>query len=406
MPRNDKPRGGFGKSRSEGGAKPRHGKPRSNRDASRGENSSGERPKKKFSSERPEGRDRKPFSKDGRNSDRSKRTFSDRSDSRTGERSDKAYTPKGGRPDRDRKAEDRPKRHFSDRSENRSEERSERKPFRPREDRPDRDSGRSSRPLRKSVPTQHMGPAPKLQKIERNKPERLAKFIARCGVASRRGSEQLIEEGHVQVNGKRVTSPALNVTMQDVVTVHGKQLVAEAEARIFLYYKPVGLVTTHKDPEGRPTVFASLPKAMPRVISVGRLDVNSEGLLLLTTSGDLAHQLEDPKQGWQRSYRVRAYGMLTEAQMQIIRNGITIDGLRYRGADIECEGRGDGKNAWYAMTIYEGKNREIRKIFENFDCKVSRLIRVSFGNLQLGAMRPGDIQEVSLSLLEGNRGRR
>lgn len=395
MPRNDKPRGGFGKARPGSGGKSRTGKPHSKHDAPRGENSSGERPKKKFSSERSDNRDRKPYSKDSSRSDRPKRGFSDRSEPRTGERSDKPYKPKGNRTDGERTLGERPKRDFSDRSENQRGERGERKPFRSK-----------SQPFRKSIPAQHTGPAPKLQKIERNKPERLAKFIARCGVASRRGAEQLIEEGHVQVNGKRVTSPALNVTMQDVVTVHGKQLVAEAEPRLFLYYKPVGLVTTHKDPEGRPTVFASLPKAMPRVISVGRLDVNSEGLLLLTTSGDLAHQLEDPKQGWQRSYRVRAYGTLTEAQMQIIRNGITIEGLRYRGADIECEGRGDGKNAWYAMTIYEGKNREIRKIFEYFDCKVSRLIRVSFGNLQLGAMRPGDIQEVALSMLEGNRGRR
>ena len=369
MPKNDRSRGGFGKRRPEGGAKPRRkngGPPRQS------ENDSGDRPKKRFSKDRSETKrddgTRKPFSKKG--------------EGRT----------------------DRPKRHFSDRSENRNEERSERKSFRPKEDRPDRDFRRPQKPFRK--PAQHSGPAPKLQKIERNKPERLAKFIARCGVASRRGAEQLIEEGHVEVNGKRVTSPALNVTMQDVVKVHGKQLIAEAEPRLFLYYKPVGLVTTHKDPDGKPTVFASLPKALPRVISVGRLDVNSEGLLLLTTSGDVAHQLEDPKQGWQRSYRVRAYGTLTEAQMQIIRNGVTVEGIRYRGADIECEGRGDGKNAWYAMTIYEGKNREIRKIFEYFDCKVSRLIRVSFGPLQLGMLRPGDIEEISLSQLEGNRGRR
>lgn len=237
------------------------------------------------------------------------------------------------------------------------------------------------------------------QKDNHTKPERIAKFIARAGIASRRGAEAMIEEGRVAVNGKPITSPALNVTARDRVTVNGKRVQVEEAARLFLYHKPAGLMTTHHDPEGRPTVFSSLPKKMPRVISVGRLDLNSEGLLLLTTSGELAHTLEHPKLGWKRKYRVRAYGTLTEAQMQSIRKGVTVEGMRYRPAEIELES-GKGRNMWYLMTITEGKNREIRSIFAHFDCQVSRLIRVSFGPFQLGALKPGEVKDVSHMLPE------
>lgn len=217
--------------------------------------------------------------------------------------------------------------------------------------------------------------------------------MARAGIASRRGAEAMIEEGRVAVNGKPITSPALNITAKDRITVDGKPVQVEEAVRLFLYHKPAGLMTTHKDPEGRPTVFSSLPKKMPRVISIGRLDLNSEGLLLLTTSGELAHTLENPGLGWKRRYRVRAYGTLTEAQMQIIRKGVTVEGVRYRPAEIEFE-NGKGRNAWYLVTLTEGKNREIRNIFAHFDCQVSRLIRVSFGPFQLGALKPGEVREI------------
>ncbi|MFO1242899.1 MAG: pseudouridine synthase [Rickettsiales bacterium] len=230
------------------------------------------------------------------------------------------------------------------------------------------------------------------------KGERIAKYMARAGIASRRGAEAMIAAGHVTVNGKKITSPALNINEGDVIAVDGNVILAEDDARLFLYHKPAGLITTHKDPEGRPTVFDALPKGMPRVVSVGRLDFSSEGLLLLTTSGELAHKLEDPKLGWKRKYRVRAYGHLTEEQMNRIRSGITVDGIRYRPAELRFESR-KGKNAWYVMTITEGKNREIRKIFEHFDCKVSRLIRVGFGAFQLGSMQPGEVKEISAKAL-------
>ena len=237
------------------------------------------------------------------------------------------------------------------------------------------------------------------------KPERIAKFMARAGVASRRGAEVMIEEGRVTVNGETITSPALNVTPSDIVTVNGKPLYAEEEARLFLYHKPEGLMTTHKDPEGRPTVFSTLPKHLPRVVSVGRLDLNSEGLLLLTTSGELAHTLENPNLGWKRRYRVRAYGEITESAMNKIRDGVVVDGMHYRPAEIELESR-KAQNAWYIVTLTEGKNREIRNIFARFDCKVSRLIRTSFGPFQLGMLKPGEVKEVPMKMVHEQLGKK
>lgn len=225
-------------------------------------------------------------------------------------------------------------------------------------------------------------------------PERIAKRMARAGLCSRREAEKWIEEGRVRVNGKKISSPALNVTDRDVIIVDGKTLAVKEATRLFLYHKPAGLVTTHKDPEGRPTVFEKLPKELGRVISIGRLDLNSEGLLLLTNDGGLARKLELPSTGWIRRYRVRMYGGITESMLTGMKQGVTIDGMRYGSVEAELESQ-KGNNSWMMVAITEGKNREIRKIFEHFGCQVSRLIRVSYGPFQLGALPKGQIKEVT-----------
>ena len=228
--------------------------------------------------------------------------------------------------------------------------------------------------------------------MEKNK-ERIAKKIAAAGLCSRRVAETWIADGRVTVNGQVLSTPAFCVSDEDVVTVDGAPLPQKAPERVWLYYKPTGLLTTHKDPQGRPTVFESLSKALPRVVSVGRLDFNSEGLLILTTSGKWAHAME--KSGWKRTYRVRIHGTLTEGQIAQIQKGVTIDGIHYAGADVCIEpDQSGGKNSWVRITLTEGKNREIRKIMGFFGYSVSRLIRVSYGPFQLGKMRAGDLHEV------------
>ncbi|NCY26666.1 MAG: rRNA pseudouridine synthase, partial [Alphaproteobacteria bacterium] len=186
--------------------------------------------------------------------------------------------------------------------------------------------------------------------------ERIAKRMARAGLCSRREAEAWIAEGRVSVNGKKIDSPALNVTEADEITVSGTKLGQQEATRLWLYHKPSGLVTTHKDPQGRPTVFQMLPKALPRVISVGRLDLNSEGLLLLTNDGALARQLELPATGWIRRYRVRAYGTLPAGAIEAMREGVVIAGVHYGAIDVEIE-RESGKNRWYVVSLREGKNR-------------------------------------------------
>jgi 23S rRNA pseudouridine2605 synthase len=228
--------------------------------------------------------------------------------------------------------------------------------------------------------------------------ERIAKVIAASGVCSRREAEKLIAEGVVKVDGVKVLSPALNVTLSQVITVKGKVISKPERARLWLYHKPRGLITTHKDPDGRPTVFQSLPKELGRVISVGRLDLNSEGLLLLTNSGELARYLELPSTGWRRRYRVRYLGPLDERAIERITNGIEIDGVRYGPAEFKHE-KADKNNKWATISLTEGKNREIRKILEHFDCKVSRLVRLSYGPFHLGKIERGGLIEVTLKQL-------
>lgn len=231
--------------------------------------------------------------------------------------------------------------------------------------------------------------------------ERIAKRIARAGICSRREAEALIEAGKVQVNGKKITSPALNVSGSDTISVNGK-ILGEAEAtRLWLYHKQAGLMTTHKDPEGRPTVFDVLPKNMPRVISVGRLDLNSEGLLLLTNDGALARKLELPSTGWIRRYRVRAHGSITPKMLGEMKRGVTVDGVQYGSVEASIEKSvGDAKNTWLVVSLKEGKNREIRKIFEHFHCQVNRLIRQSYGPFNLGNLPRGEVKEVTGKVLK------
>ncbi|HEY3148607.1 MAG TPA: pseudouridine synthase [Dongiaceae bacterium] len=234
--------------------------------------------------------------------------------------------------------------------------------------------------------------------------ERIAKAIARAGVCSRRDAETMILEGRVSVNGKKLASPALNVTDSDDIRIDGKPLPTAERTRLFRYYKPRGLVTTAKDPQGRPTVFDSLPPGMPRVISVGRLDLNSEGLLLLTNDGELARRLELPATAWVRRYRVRVHGEVDQAQLGQLAKGITVEGVRYGAIEATFD-RKQGDNVWLTMALTEGKNREIRKICGHFGWPVSRLIRVAFGPFQLGShLNPGDIEEVPAKVLREQLG--
>ncbi|MFW0777682.1 MAG: pseudouridine synthase [Rickettsiales bacterium] len=231
-----------------------------------------------------------------------------------------------------------------------------------------------------------------MSEIEKQ-PERIAKRIARAGVCSRREAEKLIEAGRVLVNDKKITSPALNVSETDKIEVNGELLAGKEKTRLWLYHKPTGLVTTHKDPQGRPTVFAALPKSMPRVISVGRLDLNSEGLLLLTNDGELARKLELPATGWKRRYRVRAHGVLNKGVLAAMQKGVTVEGIKYGSVEAVIDKK-QGGNSWLTVSLTEGKNREIRKIFDHFNCKVNRLIRLSYGPFVLGSLPKGDVKEV------------
>jgi 23S rRNA pseudouridine2605 synthase len=233
--------------------------------------------------------------------------------------------------------------------------------------------------------------------------ERVAKALARAGVASRRDVERLIEAGRVAINGKVLTTPAVKVAQGDILTVDGN-VVSDAEpTRMWRYHKPVGLVTTHKDPHGRPTVFEALAASapgLPRVISVGRLDLNSEGLLLLTNDGALTRALELPTTGWMRRYRARAHGRTDQARLDRLKDGITIDGVRYGPIEARLDKvkeHRDGTtpaNVWITVSLTEGKNREVRKVLEHLGLKVNRLIRLSYGPFQLGVLGTGQVEEI------------
>lgn len=233
--------------------------------------------------------------------------------------------------------------------------------------------------------------------------ERIAKRIARSGLCSRREAERWIAAGRVAVGGRVVETPAVIVGAADTVTVDGRPLPEIPKVRLWRYHKPSGLVTTHRDPEGRPTVFERLPAELGRVISIGRLDLASEGLLLLTNSGALARHLELPATGWTRRYRVRVFGPVDEPALAALERGITLDGIRYGPIRAVVE-TSRGANAWLAVALKEGKNREVRRVLEHLGLKVNRLIRTGYGPFQLGHLGRGEVAEVRAKVIREQLG--
>ena len=233
--------------------------------------------------------------------------------------------------------------------------------------------------------------------------DRIAKVLSRAGIASRREAERMIEAGRVSVNGKLIDSPALNVTPNDRIVVDGKTVGEPDAPRLWLYHKPAGLVTTERDEKDRPTVFDSLPENLPRVMSVGRLDLNSEGLLLLTNDGEMKRKLELPSTGWLRRYRVRINGSVSEATLDRLRAGIEVEGIRYQPMVVTFD-RQQGANAWLTVSIREGKNREIRRAMQEVGVAVNRLIRVSYGPFQLGNLKQGEVEELKQRVVRDQLG--
>jgi 23S rRNA pseudouridine2605 synthase len=229
---------------------------------------------------------------------------------------------------------------------------------------------------------------------EAQKPDRIAKVIARAGMCSRREAERWIEEGRVAVDGKVLTSPAVTVTPLNVITIDGETLKAPERPRLFRYHKPRGILTTERDPEGRPTIYDGMPKQLPRVMPVGRLDFNSEGLLLLTNDGAIKRHLELPATGWTRRYRVRVFGTPDPEALQSLANGITIDGVTYGPVRAQAERAREGRNAWITVDLKEGKNREVRRVMEFLGMQVNRLLRIAYGPFELGDLPRGAIEEV------------
>ena len=238
------------------------------------------------------------------------------------------------------------------------------------------------------------------------KPKRIAKVIAHSGLCSRRDAEQLIKTGRVTVNNEIITECGTKAFEQDLILVDGEKLPKQEKPRLWKYYKPSGLITTHKDENRRPTVFNNIPSHLPRVISVGRLDLNSEGLLLLTNNGDLGRLLEHPSSGWIRRYRLRVHGRINRDMIKILKKGIKIKGIYYAPVVIdEIKENNDSSNSWLTVKIREGKNRELRIIMQNFGLKVSRLIRTSYGPFQLGNLKNGNLEEVSYKVIKEQLGK-
>jgi 23S rRNA pseudouridine2605 synthase len=233
--------------------------------------------------------------------------------------------------------------------------------------------------------------------------DRIAKFLARAGVASRRDAEKLIAEGLVTLNGEKVLHPATFVGDGDIIQVGGRVVDPPMRARLWRYHKPEGLITTHRDEAGRPTVFEHLPPGLPRVVSVGRLDLNSEGLLLLTNDGALARRLELPSNGWIRRYRVRVHGEVDQAALHALAQGVTVEGVRYAGIEAGLDSV-KGSNAWLTVSLREGRNREIRKVMAYLHLSVTRLIRIAYGPFQLGTLERGAIAEVPPKVLREQLG--
>lgn len=233
--------------------------------------------------------------------------------------------------------------------------------------------------------------------------ERLAKFMARSGVCSRRDAEELIKQKRVTVNGEIIDTPAFKVEGSEKILLDGEKLPEIEQTRLWLYHKPAGLLTTHKDTEARATVFDHLPAGLPRVISVGRLDLNSEGLLLLTNNGEISRKLELPENGWSRRYKVRVHGFVNKNKLADLAKGATVDGINYGPVKAELESQ-NGTNSWLIVTLNEGKNREVRKLMKSIGLEVARLIRLSYGPFQLGSLKKGEVREVPQKVLKEQLG--
>ncbi len=242
------------------------------------------------------------------------------------------------------------------------------------------------------------------EKAERIAPERIAKVMARAGLCSRREAERWIAAGRVAVNGKILTTPAVTVTDNDLIAVDNEPIPGRAATRLWRYHKPPGLVTTHKDPQGRETVFAKIPAALGRVISVGRLDLTSEGLLLLTNDGELARKLEHPSTGWTRRYRVRVHGAVDEKKLAGLKRGVRVEGVSYGPIEATLDSS-KGSNSWLSVSIREGKNREIRNVMEHLGLTVTRLIRTAYGPFQLGNLRRGQTSPVPAKVIREQVGK-
>ena len=374
-------------------------------------------PRKDFGDRPDRGRDRgdsKPWQKREDRGDRDSRPSRDGARNFDKPRFDRSRDDRGGdeRPRFSREREDRPK---FDRPRQRSEGRTDWQEHpRSEGDRPRRDNEDDSRIFAKRPAFGGRGAyrerapdfdkrAPRPEPKPKKAGERIAKVVARAGLASRRDAEEWITQGRVTVNGRVINSPALDVTANDVIAVDGKVLPPRERTRLFMYHKPRGLMTTHADPEGRPTVFDNLPQGLPRLISIGRLDFNTEGLLLLTNDGGLARALELPDTGWLRRYRVRAHGEVTQAQLDELKKGVEVDGVKYGSIDATLE-RDQGANVWLVFAIREGKNREVRNVMAHLGLEVNRLIRVSYGPFQLGELAESQVEEVKTRVLREQLG--
>ena len=351
------------------------------------------------------GGERKPFRGRSEGAERPARSFDkperggapfrDRAGGERPAREGGAERPFRARPDGERSSSRPPREGFAPRGERAGGARSGGKSFdKPRFDRPER-----PRRPREEAPVSDAKLLPSLIQ----EPERIAKVMARAGVASRRDCEAMIAEGRVSVNGKVLESPALDIGPDEVVLVDGEPLPARERTRMWLYHKPRGLVTTNHDPEGRPTVFEALPEDLPRVLSIGRLDINTEGLLLLTNDGGLARMLELPETGWLRRYRVRAFGSVTQDKLDTLRDGVTIEGVSYGPVVARFE-RQQGSNTWLTVDLREGKNREVKTVLEHLGLDVNRLIRVSFGPFQLGDLPEGEADEIRSRVIRDQLG--
>jgi 23S rRNA pseudouridine2605 synthase len=241
------------------------------------------------------------------------------------------------------------------------------------------------------------------QQADDTGPQRIAKLLARAGIASRREIERMIAEGRIALNGEVLTTPATLLSELSGVTVDGKAVRAPSPARLFRFYKPPGTLTAANDPKGRPTIYDRLPQGLPRVMPVGRLDYMTEGLLLLTNDGGLKRELELPSTGVVRHYRARAFGEVTQAQLEALAEGITVEGVRYGSIDANLERR-TGRNCWIQMSLAEGKNREVRRVLAHLGLQVSRLIRTAYGPFDLGGLEPGDADEIDKNALAVFRG--